>query len=129
MGLFLRSLVLCNALLLALPQGWCCLIPLATACPDETPVEAAECCHCSNGVKHEPSTPTPKPAKPLKACCCQPDSLAGPNAEKFHFDLGMVAPVDATVSDLALPNNPGQVAHGFHLLSPPLNLLHCVWLC
>src|SRR5437588_9238821 len=129
MGVFVRSLVFCNALLLALPQAWCCFVPLPTACPDEAPVEVAECCPCSDSVKQKPAAPTPEPAKPLKACCCQPDTLAGPNAEKFHLDLGVVAPVSATAPDLPLPNAPGQIDHGFHLLSPPLHVLHCVWLC
>ena len=129
MGVFLRSLVLCNALLLALPQGWCCFVPLLTACQDETPGQATDCCHCSDGVKQKPAAPTPEPAKPLKACCRQPDTLAGPNAETFHLDLSLVAPVSATAPDLGAPNAPGQVAHGLHPLSPPPHLLHCVWLC
>src|SRR6266436_5218072 len=101
MHIFVRSLVLCNAFLLALPQGWCCLVPLPTSCPDEAAAEAPECCHCSNDVKHKPSTTTPEPPRPLKECCCQSDSLAGPNAEKFHLDLGMVAPADVSAPDLA----------------------------
>jgi hypothetical protein len=104
-------------------------MPLPTACTDEAPAEVAECCHGSNGVKHESPTPTPEPAKPLKTCCCQFDTLAGPNAETFHLDLGMVAQVVATTDDLAHSSDAGLLAHGFHLLSPPLSLLHCVWLC
>src|SRR6266705_2007857 len=97
MIVFVRSLVLCNALLLALPQGWCCFVPLAAACPDEAPAKVAECCHGSNGVKHEPSTPKPEPVKPLKECCCQP-VLAGPDAERFFVDLGLVVPLVAITS-------------------------------
>jgi len=129
MGMFVRSLVLCNALLLTLSQGWCCFVPLPTACPDEAPAEVTDCCHRSDGVKQKPAAPTPEPAKPLKACCRQPDTLAGPNAEKFHLDLGLVAPVSITALGLTLPYAPGRIDHGFHPLSPPLHLLHCVWLC
>ena len=126
MGIFVRSLVLCNAFLLALPQGWCCFVPVPSACPNEAPANA-KCSHCSRDVKHEPSAPTPEPAKPDKVCCCQSDTLAGLNAEKFQLDPGLVAPVSAA-ADIPLPNRSAEIAR-CHLLSPPLHLVHCVWLC
>jgi hypothetical protein len=126
---FVRGLVFCTAVLLALPQGWCCFLPLPTPCREEAPAEVAACCHGPDGVRHEPMAPTPEPAKPLKACCCQPDALAGPNVEKPQLDLGLVASVSAPAPGLAFANTPGRIDDGFHLLSPPLHLLHCVWLC
>ena len=40
----------------------------------EAPAEVTDCCHRSDGVKQKPAAPTPEPAKPLKACCRQPDT-------------------------------------------------------
>src|SRR5215469_12316045 len=123
MGVFVRSLVFCNALLLALPQAWCCLVPLPATRTHDAPAEVAECCHHSDGVKQRPAAPTPEPAKPLKACCCQPDTLAGPSVEKFHVDLGgVVALVSAAAPDLSLPDPPRNIAHDFPLLAPSLHL-------
>src|SRR5262245_54820399 len=97
MSLFVRSLILCNAFLLVLPQGWCCFLPAPTACPDQTPAKAADCCPCKGGARQKPATPkpvsTPEPARPFKTCCnCQPATFTGPSREKVHLDLGLVIP-------------------------------------
>jgi hypothetical protein len=129
MGMFMRSLVLCNALLLVLPQGWCCLLFAQTACQGKAPAKAADCCHCSGGAKHEPSAPTPQPAKPFKACCAQSDALARSSGEIVHPDLGLALPLIAKVSGHPSFGKPVQASFDFHSHSPPLQLLHCVWLC
>ncbi len=136
MSLCVRSLVLCNAFFLVLPQGWCCFLPVPTACPDQAPAKTADCCHCSQSVtqeqeKQEPEAParSPEPVKPVKTCCCQPDTLAGPNGEKVQLDLGPAVPFIATAPELAPVGSPGRTSFGFHSHSPPLQLLHCVWLC
>ena len=138
MSLFLRSLALCNAFLLVLPQGWCCFLPVPTVCTDQALAKTTDCCHCSNSaqqkpeasddVKQEPKAPTPEPVKPV-TCCCQPDALAGPNGENVRLDLGPAVPLIATAPDLASVGNAGQTSFGSHSHSPPLQLLHCVWLC
>lgn len=134
MSLLLRSLVVCNAFLLALPQGWCCFLPVPTGCPDQTPAKAADCCPCGDGAKQKPTTPksapTPEPDKPCKTCCyCQPATFTGPSSEKVHHDLGLAAPFIISTFDAALHIAPDLTACGYRSHSPPLQLLHCVWLC
>jgi hypothetical protein len=128
MAVFVRILALWSAFLLALPQGWCCFLALPTVRSAEAPAKVTACCHRSDGVKHEPKAQAPQPAKPLKACCCQPDTVAGPSAEKLTMDLGQVAAA-AAAADVPIAHAPGDLVRGPYLLSPPLHLLHCVWLC
>jgi hypothetical protein len=134
MSVFVRSLALCNALLLVLPQGWCCFLPVPTACPEQTPAKAADCCPCKEGTKQKPATPKPaptqEPAKPFKTCCyCQPATFTEPRSEKVHLDFGPAVPLIASTFDAAPAGTADLTTCVYLSDSPPLQLLHCVWLC
>jgi hypothetical protein len=128
MTLLLRSLVLCNALVLALPAGWCCSLPSA---PIEEPVGTAACPHCApKKQKHEEhSGECPRPATPTSTCDCQPDSLAKVDVERVAIDPGLVLTPVLSIPEPTLPRQPGAVPVNFHSHSPPQYLLHCAWLC
>jgi hypothetical protein len=128
-----RPLVLAFCVLLALPPGWCCVLPVCTArgterAPSE---ERHDCCkHCPHREDRAkppvPMAPAPEPC----ALCCQPslDRLPPASPEKVQPDLSLptpllpmpvlIAEVSGVVADVSLPDP-----------SPPLNVLHCVWLC
>src|SRR5260370_15257351 len=59
----LRCVVLCNSLLLVLPQGWCCLV----ACPSDrcqVAETATPCSSCCGPIRAEQPAPISKPAPP-----------------------------------------------------------------
>jgi hypothetical protein len=141
MGVVLpRSLAILSGLLLALPQGWCCFFGVADCCakPQQTqkeesapPTPKRSCCCCLEQPSGEPtdSEPVPPPTKPAKSCCCEKQPTAPPKAVQQLPDL------DALPSTLPIPLTTdareesvpaGQVFIG---PSPPLHVLHCIWLC
>jgi hypothetical protein len=113
--------------LLAVPVGWCCWLPTLRSSEKEP-----ECCCCA-----KPETPAPTKKQPetpeAPSCCCDPqpaailskfndrshvlvDALpavfAGASAELHTTCIGLTSPI-------AFLNAP----------TPPLRVLHCVWLC
>jgi len=113
------------SLLLVVPVGWCCWLPTLRA-SEKAP--EPECCCCAKTEKPAPTKDAPK-APEAPSCCCDPQPaaiLSKPN-DRSH------APIDALAADVAefhklcigltspipLLNDP----------SPPLRVLHCVWLC
>jgi hypothetical protein len=124
-----RSLVFACSLLLALPQGWCCLFacPQAkatvatTADTQDTPEDAGDSCPC---CPHKPPAPT------KSTCCCSDRHATVPTTAS-------VEPPDDGFVLLPPPNVAAQtVAYSTAVvgtdLPPPtgtLHILHCVWLC
>ena len=130
MKLFVRSLVLCNAFLLVLPQGWCCFLPVPNDSLGQTPAKAAERCSCTNPAKQKPATPAPQPANPSKTCCyCQPANITVPSSEKVQVDVGIGIPFVVSTCHAAPSNAMVLTICGYRPHSPPLQLLHCIWLC
>ncbi|HEV3146634.1 MAG TPA: hypothetical protein VGZ47_22290 [Gemmataceae bacterium] len=138
MAMLTRSLVLLCSLLLALPQGWCCLVGAAPCCNQQQPAEKQElpakhksCCCCQELTEHECSkpVPAPKPGKPLKACCCEKALTALPNVERQLPDL-VALPLAVSV-DVPLFHAVNRIesARRFAVSPFPLHVFHCVWLC
>ncbi len=126
MNILVRALVLCNALLVALPPGWCCL---PAAVQPASPRDPAPCCH-HKPAPDQPAPPThPQPVKPCDAPRCLTDATRAPVPETPPADLVPAALL--AVPDAAPLPRAARVAEAseLHALSPPPQLLHCVWLC
>ena len=131
-SIVIRGVVLWNALLLALPQGWCCLVPRLPVRPCPEPARSAaeqgkDCCHPKgpgdSGVRKALS-----PQEPCRQCCCQDGSeVVAP--EKARLDLATAAVVPVSSGDSEIDRQGVAPAWGFYSHSPPLRFLHCVWLC
>jgi hypothetical protein len=124
-----QSLVLCAALLLALPPGWCCFTPLRghDAAP---PAQQRGCCHgAGRHAEHEPAPIHHEPpAVPMQSCCCLTDTILPPDPTTAPADSA-AAPVMLPAGMTSLPAETGPIpAIVFHW-TPPLRILHCLWLC
>ncbi|MGE3808756.1 MAG: hypothetical protein AB7K24_29170 [Gemmataceae bacterium] len=131
---------LLTACMLAMPVGWCCIVPgLASEapCPIHAPAKPIKsekpvrsCCggHASSTEQNPaaPQTPAPKTVK----CCCESSEAPVPHAFKVVVDQLFLCmlPVAET----------GSFHTSFELTAdtfesppptPPLQILHCVWLC
>jgi hypothetical protein len=96
---------------------------------EDASARVPQVCHCSGGMSQKQKSPTPTSPKPLKSCCRRLDTLAKPNVEKFTRDVGQEASVSVLASDLPLIDARGEALQRLHLLSPPIRLINCVWLC
>jgi hypothetical protein len=128
-----------TACLLAMPAGWCCIVPgLAASEPcamhaPATPTKPAKatrsCCEQPQS-EQTPATPqAPAPAK-TSACCCQSLEAPVPEAVKVVVDMQLVCllPAILVIDDAACFEVAGAVID----LPPPtpsVQILNCVWLC
>ncbi len=133
----MRRFLLCLAsltcgLALVLPPHWCCRwLPApapAAAAPAEAPAEP--CCPCCKPPVEpaEPTTPAPVPPAP---CPCADRAATTPQAVKppalqAGDVLAVAGPADLTPA--AAPAR-ADATPTLPVLSAPLNVLHCVWLC
>ncbi len=141
--LLLRLLVLACGLLLALPPGWCCLLPLCPAAQHAAPVTAPAgpcepeetCCCCGAGARPVPPPASPTPAPIPATCCpgCADRDVTAPDAVKppvVSPDAAPVAALPAGPHLLSGASSAGPAADlGPLCHSTPLHVLHCVWLC
>src|SRR4051794_3676576 len=78
--------------LLALPPGWCCLLPRHAPPPTtEAPLEPQnDCCCC-----HQPTQSAPQPTKPAAplqcSCCPERESRLSDSVSTFQPDLPFLA--------------------------------------
>jgi hypothetical protein len=121
-----RLLAFAAALLLALPPGWCCLLPRLRAAA-ASPTAKRHCC------SEEPTPRRDCPAHdrgngPLAPCCCHTDPALPPGPEAAPADLQAAPLPGVVVAHVPLV---GEFAQDFSLfITPPrLQLLHCVWRC
>jgi hypothetical protein len=145
----LRYLVLCNALLVALPPGWCCVLPMQ---PANLGAEPVECCTNSTTPRPKPIEPTRQrscchhadssaqasimPAAPVSDslptvpnCCCEFVPSVVPNVYSVDLHDGVGVPLAATINGLISAGQSLEIPCVFHPVSPPLHLQNCVWLC
>ena len=124
--LMLRILVPIHCWLLVMPLGWCCwLVPSLAVARTETPEPA--CCCCCDREENAPAKP--KEAPDVPPCCCKPLPMAF-----------LTMPDDTDAPLPALPvmfESPQDFIADFMWMqavihidpSPPLHILHCLWLC
>jgi hypothetical protein len=129
LGVARQLLTSIAAALLALPPGWCCHLPHAAAAP---PAKAASSC-CT---RHGPRAPSVPPGRggdvPEKVCCCPADAGLPPAPETPAPppDLPALTLLDAADLTPSLSLEDGwPPAFWSHVVSPPLHVLHCLWLC
>lgn len=122
--LFVKLLALCNALLLALPAGWCCL-PAAEE-GRESHVQPAPTCCASQ--EREPAPDDPSPVQSDSECCCPKDGLRATTVEQT---LSLSTAILAVVPGIVAAQPEATALHTSVLVdaSPPLNVLQCVWRC
>jgi hypothetical protein len=126
----LRSLVLACSLLLAAPQGWCCLFAVAPA-RAETPTAPGNpdgncpCCPTNNQGQNPTNTPdTPT----TSACPCdqRQTTLPAPTSLEQGQTVSFLRPPDAA------PPSITRLERACFTIPPPsprLHVLECVWLC
>lgn len=134
-----RSLIFTCSLLLALPQGWCCLFALqtektATAKEDTATTHAKStkaCCPCCAQNPDPERGPKDKPSGPSKRVCCCPDRDAtlssSSSIEKADSGfLVLLPPLDPVAPTLTLVE---EVVSNLLLPTLALHVVNCVWLC
>jgi hypothetical protein len=128
-----RTLVIVAASLLTLPAGWCCMLPAPTAAQG-APADACKSC-CGGCPLSKPNCPAPakgkdrRPPFPFVSCCYLRTGVPPVRSLAHLVTLAILASgPDFIAASAALPNweevdgrRPGP--------SPPLHVLHCVWLC
>jgi hypothetical protein len=128
----LRILVPFLSVLIVMPWGWCCWLPTAPAEKAKEDTKSSCCSHAKQTKNVAPVKPTEeKPGPP--ACCCDPLPLAILGDVPDGTD-GNPAVALAVVPEILSGTSLGTCAGWFPVpflqgKSPPLHLLHCVWLC
>jgi hypothetical protein len=133
-------LVLACGLLLAAPQGWCCLLALqppqtvtdAAAAAAKAPAKPAGCSGCCQHQTPPRQAPTKVPSAPPPRCCFGIDRLTLlPSASAVEkADLGFAFPVaPPPVSPPPGIGAIGEVASVVHPPTPHLHVFKCLWLC
>lgn len=133
----LRTVVLANSLLLALPTGWWCAFIVASSAPSQSKPNSVEavaetgcCCKKQADPRDDGCSPCDhqKQSECPICCCAEPEPAKLVPAENFQVDL-------TDVGHLILPHYvpaPAGIAEFAFFSAPPsraIHLLHCLWLC
>jgi hypothetical protein len=121
----IRLVALTCGVLLALPPAWCCYAAPCSA-PTTKP-EPATCCH-----KHKKEPARPAPSCPIPPADCpwrDHHTIAPTGPEKTGAGPALPAPVALTVLDTPRAGPAAAAAVIPLVLSRPLHLLQCLWLC
>jgi hypothetical protein len=128
----MRILVHAVAVLTFLPVGWCCWLPAAHA-DEPKAADAAPCCCCAEKPAPKPKQTPSEETPQLPSCCCDPQPALAPDDAVAVPRSKLVLALDAVfnTSDIVAVEvstwQPLSAVLRTH--SPPLHLLHCVWLC
>jgi hypothetical protein len=144
----MRSLALACGLLLALPQGWCCMFAFAchegkattltetAAGTQDSPGRTGECCPCcphksAPGAPTGEPTPTEKPSAPAKSICScsdRPATLPSTSSvEQVNDGLVLFLPPLPAIQGVG--HSVAVVGTELPPPTPTLHVLNCVWLC
>lgn len=132
-GLLWKSLVLFNALLLALPPGWCCAAPSLTKLPAAVASSPAArtvppCCQARARAPSESPGPVIPPARNCGCCFGNLQAVVPRPAAKAAFVALWIPLVLApTAAAEAAPS--GEIAPIPRPPGPSLQVLQCVWQC
>jgi len=123
---FRRILVHLCSVLLATPIGWCCWLPVVHA--DEKADEAKCCCT----PKEKPVPSKQEAPQPSRSCCCEAIPVISSTSELTGKDPASALPAilvpSASLAAISLASSVLD-PRSLHDPSPPLHLLHCLWLC
>jgi hypothetical protein len=126
---FLRPILvhLCS-LLVVMPMGWCCwLLPVAQAAVATRQAEPCKSC-CRQHTEPSPDKPDQSPQR-SSPCGCDERQAVSLIAKYVDAPLAAL-PVFVEIEPIRLIA--GIAAHSTFVADlppPPLQLLHCVWLC
>jgi hypothetical protein len=128
-----RSLMLACGLLLALPPGWCCMVPFRACAQEAAPGDAQQpraCCRHADGASRPSPPRAPQPAPlPLGKCPCSQHAVSTDAPKAVGGDLVLAAPPPA-IDPVQFPAVAGPVVTApLPTFDHSLRLLHCVWLC
>ena len=129
----LRFLVLGCGLLLALPQGWCCMVRLQPAVSEskgDDPNPCSCCPYCKLPDKPSiPPIPGPKPLTPAE-CPCGDRASTAPDAPKvLTCDISLPGILPTIVLAPSCVQDDDLVSQLHFPSDHSLRLLHCIWLC
>ncbi len=128
MATLFRILVFTQALLLALPPGWCCAAPQSEAA--EEPVPATGCPDCGHQDRQADETPGPCSQRPVDPCCCCCVKAAIPAGQlKITAAASFSAPVSLAADAMAYQGLSRSATSGLPPPGPSLQILHCIWRC
>jgi len=123
-----RPLALAFTLLLALPPGWCCLVPPPAAPRAQAPPCEPACPSCCCDAPGETPHEAPPPRQPCPYCWCADSGSAVPPSQlTFTPDLPPADLLPLTDDGCVRAEHPAPWS--LTTLPPPTHLLHCVWLC
>jgi hypothetical protein len=138
-GRVLRSLVIAISLLLVVPPGWCCMVPVHAATATDAkatatvPMKPAGCRGCCKHETQPQPGPADTPSGPPPGHCCCIDRLTGlpspAGAEKAGLGFAFAAPLPHAVSVPPLVRFIEEAASVVHPPTRQLHILKCVWLC
>ncbi len=132
MSRFVTKFLTCSIIaILALPPGWCCMLPISTASfqNDAAPTTDCDCCCDTSQPTDSPQSAPKAPRDPAK-CCCGYRDLAKPSS--FDYFLGDYVVWDAVsvAPELATQLRPLITSNlAYPVASQPIHVLDCVWLC
>jgi hypothetical protein len=129
----LRSLVLVSGLLLALPEGWCCLLAaqLKRHANEATAAKRPECCTCHDSCKESEPTPVKRPVIPPTCPCSQRQTILPVVASAKHINAAAVF-VAVLPPVTAAPECVRGHEYTVCVVHPPTCALHifeCIWRC
>ncbi|MFL5242199.1 MAG: hypothetical protein ACJ8FY_08830 [Gemmataceae bacterium] len=124
----LQILAFASAALLVPSPGWCCPGYVGSGSTSDMPVKKEACCCCPQETGGQPAPPPAQP-KPIKYCCCQPDTAKPSPPNLGNPDCCLPNPAlnaktqrpPISLTELVSPT----LLNG----SPPLYIFHCAWLC
>ena len=123
----LRCLALGCSLLVALPSAWCCILSAPVAAKE--PTKARSCCRCAEREQAPAPQRRPAPQKETDCPCYDRNATAPDGPKVVDSDLSFPTAAGALAAVLVAMGDGDGTPVTLHLLSPPLRLLHCVWLC
>lgn len=137
--LFSQLLIALCGILLVLPPGWCCHLQVSPCRPtagvathevQQAAIPLSECCCCStpDSTEGNSKAPTDKPA-PVKKSCCESTPVIMPEKERVKEQDFLSIPVSLIMGNDWIVVHKLPCGTPVFDWSPPLHLLHCVWLC
>jgi len=125
----LQALAAVMVMLLALPQGWCCMLPRML--PKAKDAEASCCCcQAKQAPAPEQKDDSQEPTDPF-TCCCEPREMSVDQGIVWTHTFDMPFAILATFDEI-LPTSPSVAFDSPQQgdsNGPPLHVLHCVWRC
>jgi hypothetical protein len=138
----LKLAVVLQALLLALPPGWCCAIAWPTgktvaggeAASGNTGETVRPCCHARMpsrpGDADRNSAPSrPTPVRPAAECCCSRVATTPPRLVHQTDDDALPLYVDLPIANATVLSGQRDTVQCVHPAGPRLHVLKCVWRC